>query len=236
MSKWQEYSYKFENITPREQYLIIISGLVAIIFIAFSFFIDEPLEQTKRIKSQIVQAKLTNQNNLNSIKLLEDALTIDPNIALNKELSQYQAKLGEIDEELLMLTSDLIDPVEMRYALSKLLKLQKGVKIVAFEVLEAQIINTESKVDKEVSNEDTNTNVIADDSLVIDNTINLYRHGIRIRLQGRYFQLASYLTQLENLSWKFFWQSFDYKIKNYPTSELEIEIYSLSTAQEFIGV
>ena len=66
--------------------------------------------------------------------------------------------------------------------------------------------------------------------------LRLYRHGIKIKLQGQYFQLKDYLMQLENLSWKFFWQEFDYQLKAYPVSQLEIEIYSLSTAQEFIGV
>jgi len=38
------------------------------------------------------------------------------------------------------------------------------------------------------------------------------------------------------LSWKFFWQEFNYQLKEYPVSELEIEMYSLSTKREFIGV
>ena len=41
--------------------------------------------------------------------------------------------------------------------------------------------------------------------------INLYRHGIKITLSGRYFELRDYLLQLEQLSWKFFWQEFDLK-------------------------
>ena len=64
----------------------------------------------------------------------------------------------------------------------------------------------------------------------------LYRHAIKIKLSGSYFQLRDYLIQLESLSWKFFWQEFNYQLKEYPVSELEIEMYSLSTKREFIGV
>ena len=78
--------------------------------------------------------------------MLEQALQQDPNLTLKKELVQYQAKLGNIDEQLLALTSDLIDPVQMRYALIKLLKLQKGVKLLSFEVLPASPV-TKSKAE-----------------------------------------------------------------------------------------
>jgi len=48
--------------------------------------------------------------------------------------------------------------------------------------------------------------------------------------------LQNYLSQLEKLSWKFFWQDFNFKLTEYPKSELEIEMYSLGTKKEFVGV
>ncbi len=234
MAQWQLYSEKFTNISNREQYLIIASGLVAIIFILYSLFLDTPLQRIKQLNKNIMQTQQSNKNNVNSINVLEQALREDPNVALKRELSQYQAKLGEIDQQLLQLTSDLIDPIQMRYALIKLLKLQKGVKLLSFEVLPAQPVTknsaetSESESDRKLSGA---KNVKAETS-----QLRLYRHGIKIKLQGQYFQLRKYLSQLEGLSWKFFWQEFDYQLKAYPVSELEVEIYSLSTAQEFIGV
>lgn len=50
MNKWQEYSDKFQNMTLREQYLILLTGLVAVIFVSFNFFIDSTLIKTKNIK------------------------------------------------------------------------------------------------------------------------------------------------------------------------------------------
>jgi len=234
MTQWLTYNEKFSNTTPREQYLIIASGLVAIIFILYSLFLDEPFQRIEQLEQQIIQTQQSNENNKASIQVLEQALLKDPNAALKDELSQYQARLGEIDQQLLSLTSDLIDPIQMRYALIKLLKLQKGVKLLSFEVLPASPVtksnleNSDSLDNKEAS--------IASFEQTSETQLRLYRHGIKIKLQGQYFQLKDYLTQLEGLSWKFFWQEFDYKLKAYPVSELEVEIYSLSTAQEFIGV
>ncbi len=232
MAQWQVYSEKFNNITNREQYLIIATGLVGIIFILYSLFLDTPFQRVSQLNKEITQTQQNNRNNINSIAVLEQALSEDPNIALKRELTQYQAKLGEIDQQLLKLTSDLIDPIQMRYALIKLLKLQSGVKLLSFEVLPAQPV-TKSKVDDEDSGEKS---TLVKSEQTESSQLRLYRHGIKIKLQGKYFQLRKYLAQLEGLSWKFFWQEFNYQLKEYPVSELEVEIYSLSTAQEFIGV
>ncbi len=234
MTQWLAYSEKFSNTTPREQYLIIASGLVAIIFILYSLFLDEPFQRIGQLEQQILQTQESNENNKISIQVLEQALLEDPNRALKEELSQYQARLGEIDQQLLNLTSDLIDPIQMRYALIKLLKLQKGVKLLSFEVLPASpVTKTNLGNNHDLAQQDT---VTASANQAQEKQLRLYRHAIKIKLQGQYFQLKDYLTQLESLSWKFFWQEFDYKLKAYPVSELEVEIYSLSTVQEFIGV
>ena len=238
MSQWLAYSEKFSNTTAREQYLIIASGLVAIIFILYTLFMDASILRIEQLNQQISQSQQSIENNKNSMQVLEQALREDPNVILEKELAQYQEKLGGIDQQLLALTSDLIDPIQMRYALIKLLKLQKGVKLLSFQVLPASAVtkaNTETDADAN-SEQDKNVTVIADAKQEETTQLRLYRHGIKIKLQGQYFQLKDYLTQLEGLSWKFFWQEFDYRLKAYPVSELEIEIYSLSTAQEFIGV
>ncbi|MEH6594329.1 MAG: hypothetical protein V7736_02135 [Colwellia polaris] len=240
MSQWLTYSEKFNNTTPREQYLIIASGLVAVIFVLYSLFLDEPIQNIGSYKEQIIKAQQDIESKKDSIQVLKQALDEDPNVALKRELSQYQAKLGDVDKKLLELTSDLIDPIQMRFALIKLLKLQKGVKLLSFEVLPASPV-TEDKVLAENETEQTieknNTSTVKTSDVQSQPAqLRLYRHGIKIKLQGQYFELKDYLTQLESLSWKFFWQEFDYQLKAYPVSELEIEIYSLSTSQEFIGV
>lgn len=236
MSQWLTYSEKFNNTTPREQYLIIASGLVAIIFVLYSLFLDEAIQSIEKYNQQISNIEQDIESKSNSIQVLEQALREDPNVALQKELSQYQAKLGNVDEKLLALTSDLIDPIQMRYALIKLLKLQKGVKLLSFEVLPAKPV-TENKAEPEKTVQTITTETVKESiEQSTPKQLRLYRHGIKIKLQGQYFELKDYLTQLEGLSWKFFWQEFDYQLKAYPVSELEIEIYSLSTSQEFIGV
>jgi MSHA biogenesis protein MshJ len=134
--------------------------------------------------------------------------------------------MAAVDQDLLALTSGLINPIQMRYALIDLLKLQKGVSLLSFEVIKAQPLTVPA------SNKKGTEGVTVNES----NVLTLYKHGIKLKIKGNYFQLRDYLIQLEQLEWTFFWQTFDYQLIQYPNSELIIEMYSLSTHKEFIGV
>ncbi len=237
MSKWQEYSDKFESVSSREQYLILATGLVAIIFISFSLFIDTSLTKVEDINDKSGRLVTENQSIKSSISIFEEALTEDPNKALNKQISAYEAKVKEVDDKLLLLTSELIDPIQMRFALLDMLKVQKGVSLISFELLGANpLMDKDGDLADKNNKEEQVTADNLEDNAELESTINLYQHGIRLKLTGKYFQLRDYLTQLEAMPWKFFWKDFRYTIKEYPLGELEIELYSLSTNKEFIGV
>ncbi|TWX49204.1 hypothetical protein [Colwellia hornerae] len=229
--QWQAYSEKYLTITPREQYMVLLTGLIAIIFIIYNFFIDDNSLKIVQLEKQIRQVNMDNRTAKSSIVIFEEGLSKDPNASLNKQISQYKERLNKVDINLLKLTSDLIDPVQMRYALMQLLKTQKGVSLQSFQVIAAQPLN--------IATSTAEANIAGTKAAEIDpnqQALVLYRHAIKIKLSGSYFQLRDYLTQLEGLSWKFFWQEFNYQLKEYPVSELEIEMYSLSTKREFIGV
>lgn len=228
--QWKEYCEKYLAISPREQYMVLLTGLVAIIFITHTFFIDDNAKKIGKIEKQIMQISNENRTAKASIILLEDGLSKDPNSELKRQISQYKERLNKADVNLLKLTSDLISPIQMRHALMQLLKTQKGVSLQSFQVVAAEPITLASakpiaKIEGAVADVESNKQEMV-----------LYRHAIKIKLSGSYFQLRDYLTQLEALSWKFFWQEFNYQLKEYPVSELEIEMYSLSTKREFIGV
>jgi len=230
--KWQSYADKFLDITPREQYLIILTGLVIIVFGFFNFAIDGHLTQNAKLTKQITKISSSIKSANITIKVLEEGLTIDPNVRINKRIARLEKKITSVDSDLLALTSGLINPIEMRYALVDLLKLEKGVKISSFEVLSATPLNIDSSKNesKQIKSKDDKSKHPVDDALL------LYKHGIKLVLKGEFFQLRDYLQQLEQLQWQFFWQQFNYQLLEYPKGELHIEMYSLSTKKEFVGV
>lgn len=240
--KWQEYSETYPQLSPREQYLILLTGLVAIIFIIFYFFIDSPLADKKRLTKQITQYERNNDTLKNSAKAYQAALKEDPNKATKEKIEQFEKKLAKVDTKLLALTSELISPTQMRQALLALLKLEKGVSLLSFELVGAVPLLSEIEPKEASKNTFSATEQSSNNASnqmqqeANTGTVNLYRHGIKITLSGRYFELRDYLLQLEQLSWKFFWQEFDLTVEEYPMNELSIEIYSLGSKEAFVGV
>jgi MSHA biogenesis protein MshJ len=246
-----EYQQKFLTLSQREQLLILITGLVVIIFGLFNLVVDQQLVQIKQQTSLNQQLSSSNQNLRASINEMQLALNQDPNLEIKREIQAYQQRLTAIDQQLLTLTSELISPTEMRHALTEVLKVNRGVKLLSFEVLPATLVplspsdQTERNNDvslasgqrhlnvKQTSQENDNHELTAMNK---QSDLQLYKHGIKFKLKGSYFKLRDYLQQLEQLQWKFFWQQFNYQLTAYPNSELEIELYSLSTKRDFIGV
>ena len=175
------------------------------------------------------QMLLGNKTLIYSIDEYKKALKQDPDKGTAKRIFQLEAKLAEIDSQLVHLTTDLISPSEMREALLKLLKLEPGVSLLSFELTGAKPLLDLTKAQGSPTKKR-----LAPTAEQLG--LNLYKHGIKIKLSGQYFQLRNYLQQLEQLNWKFFWQDFQFEVTKYPLSEVEITIYSLGLNKEFIGV
>jgi MSHA biogenesis protein MshJ len=220
---WQKYADSFLHITSREQYLIITAGVTVIFLVMFSGFIDVNLSKTAKLDDKIKKITIENTNTGNMVNILQESLMSDVNLDINNKVERVDKGLLALDDELLELTSGLIDPIQMRYALIDLLQLQSSVSLNTFEVLPPVPLNIK---------QDTSDTSQVEPA----NQLTLYKHGIKLVLRGGFFQLRDYLSTLEQLEWQFFWRSFDYQIINYPTAELHIELYSLSTKKEFLGV
>ena len=284
--QWQNYSEKYSVITLREQILILISGLAVICLLTFHFIIDSKLISNKIMQESIKQLASDNRNTTVLINEYQLALKKDHNVAIREKISQFEKKLAVTDSKLLTLTSKLINPVQMRAALLELLKVEKGVELLSFELMGAEPLlsfasdlqnEITTTITKEVGSENSlshtnkpdtgikksyaqqllnfaelrnnltshankkDVSAVASDSGEpkngLDNlSLNLYKHGIKIKLSGEYFALQRYLHQLEQLPWQFFWQEFTFEVTTYPQNELFIEIYSLGENKEFIGV
>jgi len=227
--QWNNTSDQFIQLTSREQVFLLLTGVVAIFFIISYFFIDDKSAKIISLEKQSRVMTSGNKSLKLSIKNYQDALTQDPNKNVIKQIAQFEKKLAKIDSQLVLLTTDLISLSEMREALLKLLKLEPGVSLLSFELMGAKpLLNfSEEQSEPAVANADPAMEQLG---------LNLYKHGIKIKLSGKYFQLRNYLQQLEQLTWKFFWQGFQFEVKEYPQSEVEIIIYSLGLNKEFIGV
>lgn len=65
---------------------------------------------------------------------------------------------------------------------------------------------------------------------------NLYRHGLVLKLRGRFVDAVRYLQQVEALPWRFLWEEMSYEVEVYPEAVIELRLQTLSTDTGWFGV
>jgi len=225
---WFDYNQKFLQLSSREQILLLLSGLAVIFFIMSFVFIDQQQANMIKFDKQIQIMRSDNSNLdiiINDYKL---ALARDTDLETQQNIEQLNVQLTNIDNKLSLLNSNLISPNQMRTALIKLLALEPGVSLLSFELMEAEpLLRSDPTLIPNIAGNQADNRASG---------LNFYKHIMKIKLSGQYFQLRNYLAQVEQLSWTFFWQDFHLQVKDYPLIEVDITIYSLGAEKEFVGV
>lgn len=60
------------------------------------------------------------------------------------------------------------------------------------------------------------------------NSAKIYKHGVTIQFHGTYFNTMTYLSRLENLPWRIYWERMDYHVLNYPEADVTVTFFILS--------
>jgi MSHA biogenesis protein MshJ len=63
-----------------------------------------------------------------------------------------------------------------------------------------------------------------------------FLHPVEITVAGDYLSVLAYLKSLERLPWHFYWRALDLKVEKFPRNVVRIEIATLGTEPEWLGV
>ncbi|KGJ98938.1 hypothetical protein [Thalassotalea sp. ND16A] len=222
--QWFVSSEKFSKLSNREKYIILFAGVFIFYLLFNAIAFETNATKMNKLQRAITQFKNKNITATIASEKAQVRLAKDANKDLDKQIAQFENKLKAIDNELGSLTDELILPDKMRSALQDMLQLSPGVTLLSFKSMAPEpLIRKDLRSAKVLRDRQTPQ-------------IDLYRHNFRISLEGSYLQLRDYLQKVEQLPWPFYWHEFDYSVSDYPNGKLNIEMYSLSTKKEFIGV
>lgn len=183
-------------------------------------------------RSTILNAQITEE--ATRYVSIQNNYRSDPNAFARNRQQELQQETIEIDNELRRLYGQLIQPRQMAQVLSTILQRETTLKLVSLENLPSAIMTS--------ANSGTMAPLVGAFVLEIGpgespaDQINVYRHGLRMVFEGDYLETIRYLRSLENLESSFFWQSLNYEVSQWPVSRITLDIFTLSTQQEWIGV
>ncbi|GAA3929378.1 type 4a pilus biogenesis protein PilO [Litoribacillus peritrichatus] len=211
--KWQVLSLKLNELSVRERGIVFATVLI-VLYMLFQLLAFDPLiAERKRL------AKLEADIKAQTLKINADIAQIiaeskfDPNKKTREQIEQQRARSSEYQQQIKSITDKLIEPEQMSDVLASLLNKESGLKLTS--------VKTQSAVPIKIGSE-----AGAD----------LYQHTIKLKLTGKYDQVQRYLSRVEALPEKVFWQNLVYQMKDYPVGQLSLEVYTLSTSEDLIGV
>jgi MSHA biogenesis protein MshJ len=216
--EYRKLSGKFHKMSLREQLLILICGLVVLIMLMYTFLLEPLLDNSEKLHQNSVSTEKEIATLVDQVTQLSEKLKTDPNDPVNARIALLKREIHNITMQLEAQTNNLVPANKMAGMLESVLAGSKGLKLIELQSIAPLPILLEQPEDDE------------------EPKAGLYRHGVTLVFEGRYFDIQQYLEKLEALPWKFYWKKFDYIVGDYPTASVELEIYTLSTNKAFIGV
>ncbi len=224
---WEKASQQVAALSQREKILLLFTGLIIIPGI-LDYFLLQPLRDNAtewRQQTEVIYQKLGSFSDQQNDLLAE--IKKDPAMELKRKIEGIEGALKSVQRALLEYTDTLIAPQRMASMLENMLHERGDLKLVSLQNLPVAPLFKGQELDAAQSEEEKQEDA--------EDVFGLYRHGIQLVFEGNYMSTKDYLANLEQLPWKFYWQSFNYEVQKYPTAVVQLNIYTLSTSKWWIG-
>lgn len=210
MDLWRELNQRFLTLSRREQWLIAITGWVAIIFIGFMLVIQPQMVTSQNIKMSLLNANNDIQTVKNEIIIAKRKLALNPNKELETKIEKYKQQNNILTKKLETKIGSLVTPTQMTRLLEQVLRHSSALTLESMTSLPPQ-------------------------QLIPGNDVGYFMHPVSLTFRGSYFDVVDYLKKLETLPVKYYWLSLNYQVEKYPLANIELKVYTLGENKDFIG-
>lgn len=215
---------KIDARVMRERVLIFLT-ILAVIFLLWTLLIQDRFDKAAAAldseAQQIVHERTASESRLMELTTL---MASDPAVVRKSEIQALNQRIGEIEQKLSGLSRGLISAVLLPKALEDVLQKATMIKVLQVRTLPVSELKVTSAA-----------NPAATDA-VQDAGTGVFKHEVLIRVSGNYQQLVQLMTQIEGLTWRFYWESLDYEVTSYPDAVINIRVFTLSSEEGLLGV
>ena len=227
MNKWLS---RWQGMAPREQWLgygiaLVLTGVL------YLLLLGDPL--AARVAKQTANYKLAEARRLEAesgIATLQAQLAADPGMQYRSALLAAAASREELIRQIDAHTDALITPEKMKALLEDLLRAQPGLRLVG--------LNSFSEPVQLPAAAPAASAVGTAVPTAAAQPVTLYRHGVRLQLEGGYFDLLAYLQAIQGSAWSLNWDSLDYQVGEAgpARASISLQLYTLSRHAGWVGV
>jgi MSHA biogenesis protein MshJ len=212
---------RIDALAERERVLVLCAA-VALLYAFAHAVLFEPLAQARaRLAAEVLTQREAHVRAQAEVQAIITRAQVDPNAADRAAIAARRQRLRQLDEKITSATAQLIAPNQVAVVLESVLRRSTGLAIVAVQGLGAEPL---FPPDPAVAGAKPAP------------ATGPYKHGVRILFTGGYLDTLAYLRAIEALPWRFFWDSIEFEVEDYPTASASIVVYTLSVDERWIGV
>jgi MSHA biogenesis protein MshJ len=220
------YLQKYKELSQREKALAL-AMTAALIYMLFSWMVFAPLNEQKQVLAQETGSLQEGINELAQTMAVYSAnLTKDPDQIQKNKIKALQVQLNDLDKALSDSSVGLVRAEQLPVLLQDVLTNRGKLKLVSLKTLPVEQIDITASPNPEKQG-------LIDEPAT--EALGVYKHGVEIVFVGKYFDSQDYLSSLENLSWRFYWDNLTYQVDAHPKGNITLQVYTLSTAMGAFG-
>lgn len=256
--KITEIRKKIDAMSVRER-VILTATLVTGVWILCIVALIEPLMNARtEHQKEISSMNLEKMEAESTLKILKIEYSVDPNKKPRERLRELTHQLRRIEGDIQNKSQHLVPASKTAKVLQEMLETQTGLYLSSLEKLEPVAVPIIDGDPADSKNQDKSVAEIAQaiqsqdldhvkalmavvqssDPFLnqLENQTAVYKHGVKMELQGQFLDVLEYLVALEKMNWKVYWKSFHYTTDAYPVGKASFVIETLGFENGWIGV
>lgn len=201
-----------DRLSIRERAILLVSMVMLLAGISYGVLWYLGWTDQSAVRDQITRLQVQSTDNQNALLALEQARNNPQLQTLSNQNERLRRDVQQLNDRISGITEVLIPPNTMATLLRELLG-SSDLTLVRFSALPAQPL-------------------AEDDS----GEAQLFRHQLDIELTGDFDALTSYLTTIEALPWRLFWDELSVETEQYPQLRIRLKVHTLSDQEAWLNV
>jgi MSHA biogenesis protein MshJ len=210
-TQWHRWQRRFDRRAVRERVLFIVAAEVIVLMLADRLVLSpaQGAWATARRQATTAQQQLVQRRN-ESVQ--RDALAMAAGEQLRRDLAAWRARVTEDDAALRQQGGELVPATDMVTVLQALLDKGHGLKLLSLDSLPRSVVAV--------------TGASAASGAAQAGA--LYRHGVRIAVEGSFADLHAYCEALEAMPKRVLWGGMTLDADHHPQLVMALKLYTLS--------
>lgn len=215
---------KFDALAKRERYLVAVALLGGVLLLGWTTIVDPARSRSRVAERAIVEQRAQLATLAAQLQALQTGPS--PEALAAAELVEIKQQIKALYERYAALGGSLVAPQQVAGLLEDMLGGKSNLRLLSLRTLPvAPVLETKERAPAAAVNPPAAAAPAG-----------LYKHGVEIRLEGGYAELADYLQRLEKSPQKLLWSSVSLSAENHPKLVLTLTVFTLSLDRTWLIV